>query len=313
MQLLTDSVAFASQIFPKAKNWTPLALDPTHAASGLGELAAHLNTGNPFFRSVDDSNRDWKFAFLVEHAPFSQFDLLLELNAANVALPDRMILLAGSGEGFHGQRKRPWTAIAGNIHLVIFFRPERKIQCYHTGFPIVAAISVVEAINDMNALSEQAAIKWVNDIVIGRAKVAGFVTHVQTLEGVVKTAVLGIGLNVGQKPEVKPGPFVPEVSSLQAKTSDPAKYSLDVVLSHLLKQLGLNYRRLLSGQSSQLLEDYRKRCMVVGRQVRILSDSLNKEAQEIASGRVSGIGDNLELFIEGREEPIRRGRLILED
>ena len=313
MKLFTDSVAFARHAFPEAKDWTPLTLDSSSLASGLIVLAAHLYAGNPFFRAVDDSSGEWEFAFLVEHAPFSQFDLLLELNAANVALPDRMILLAGSGEGFHGQRKRPWTAVAGNIHLAAFIRPDRKIQSYHTGFPIIAAISVVEAIDKTEALSEPAAIKWVNDIVIDRAKVAGFVTHVQTLEGVVKTAVLGIGLNVGQKPEVKPDLFVPEVSSLQASASDPSKCSLDIVLACLLEQLGLNYQRLLSGQSSQLLDDYRRRCMVVGRQVRVLSDPLNQEAQEIVSGRVGGIGDNLELFIEGREEPVHRGRLILED
>jgi BirA family biotin operon repressor/biotin-[acetyl-CoA-carboxylase] ligase len=313
MELFTDCVDFAGQVFPRVKDWKPCELDSPSLASGLRLLGERLYAGKPFFRAVDDSYMEWKFAFLVEHAPCSHFDLLLALNGEEASLPDRMILLARTGKGFRGQKMRPWAAVAGNIHLVVFFRPACKVQSYHINFPILAAVSMVEAIDGIKELSGRAAIKWVNDILIGRAKVAGFITHVQTLEDVVKTAVLGIGINVVKKPSVESNPFVPEVTSLQAEASDPSKCSQDVVLSRLLKQLGINYHRLLSGQSFQLLDYYRKRCMVLGRQVRVLSDPLKGESEEVASGRVIGIGDNLELYINNREEPVRRGRLVLED
>jgi hypothetical protein len=52
---------------------------------------------------------------------------------------------------------------------------------------------------------------------------------------------------------------------------------------------------------------------VIGQRVRILSDTPEEGQEEIASGIVKEIGENLELFLEGEKKPVTKGRLILTD
>ena len=65
---------------------------------------------------------------------------------------------------------------------------------------------------------------------------------------------------------------------------------------------------LCTGHYDALLDDYRRRCTVLGRPVAIHEDA--PEGREVARGRVAGITDDLALRLDGREEPVRGGRLI---
>jgi hypothetical protein len=50
---------------------------------------------------------------------------------------------------------------------------------------------------------------------------------------------------------------------------------------------------------------------VIGRQVTLCADEPASELEVIAEGRATGIGDGLELMIEGYERPFTKGRLII--
>jgi biotin-(acetyl-CoA carboxylase) ligase len=82
-------------------------------------------------------------------------------------------------------------------------------------------------------------------------------------------------------------------------------------LKHLLKSLDKNYGLLLDGKYKKLLDFYRKRSLVIGREVQIFSDIPNKKQTTISSGTVKQIGDNLELWMEGQKKPVTEGRLVL--
>ena len=83
------------------------------------------------------------------------------------------------------------------------------------------------------------------------------------------------------------------------------------MLEGLVHALDRNYRSYLDGGYSALIDRYRERSIITGREVTVRSDDPGTEPEVIASGRVSGLGDNLELLIEGIDEPVSRGRLIL--
>jgi BirA family biotin operon repressor/biotin-[acetyl-CoA-carboxylase] ligase len=204
--------------------------------------------------------------------------------------------------------------VAGNLHLTIHWRPGCALTDLGVGFQVLAAVSVVECLDALPGLPVRPGIKWVNDILLDSAKVAGFITHIQSQDGVVRAAVLGIGLNVEATPRVEPTPQVPAVTSLAAQSSPAAPFGQDVVLRLLLARLEDNYQKLCGGRSGELLDLYRERSVILGRHVRILSDPQGGgPGRELASGRVNRIGSGLELHIEGREEPVTRGRLILLD
>ena len=54
-----------------------------------------------------------------------------------------------------------------------------------------------------------------------------------------------------------------------------------------------------------------KQSLAIGREVNICSDIPGSGVRVIASGRVSKIGENLELFVEGEDRPVSKGRLII--
>ena len=313
MVIYTDSERSAREMFPEAENWRPVPSPTVFQAAGLRTLAARLFRGKEVLQGEVGDIPGGRTALCVSHSAFSQFDLVVELAGGPDPLPDGMVCMAGSGRGFHGQRGRPWAAEPGNLHLTIHWRPERVLSDQGVGFPMLAAVSVVESLDGLAGLSARPGIKWVNDILLDSAKVAGFVVHIQSQEDLVRSAVLGIGLNVETLPRVEPTEFVPAVTSLAANCPDPASCGLGVVLSRLLSRLEANYRKLCEGEAAALLDTYQERSVIMGRRVRILSDPLSGDSHELASGRVGRIGPRLEIYIDGRSEPVTRGRLILLD
>jgi BirA family biotin operon repressor/biotin-[acetyl-CoA-carboxylase] ligase len=185
------------------------------------------------------------------------------------------------------------------------------MEHFGVGFTILAAVSVVDAIDGLPGLERRAGIKWVNDILIEGAKVSGVLAYTQTMKDVVSSAVLGIGLNVETTPSVDPTPYVPRVAALRDFAPDKSTCTQGAVLEKLVHALDRNYRSYLDGGYKALIDRYRERSLVTGREVTVRSDDPSTEPEVIAAGRVSGLGENLELLIEGIEEPVSRGRLIL--
>jgi BirA family biotin operon repressor/biotin-[acetyl-CoA-carboxylase] ligase len=253
----------------------------------------------------------WNQLFLVESASQSQYDLLIELNRAGESLPDGVLCIAGDGKKFHGFRGRAWTASRGNLHVSVNFAPAQSIDHFGAGFMILAAVSVVEAIDSVPGLENRAGIKWVNDILINDAKVCGVLAYTQTMADAVTSAVLGIGLNVETTPPVTRTLFVPKAGSLCDFTSDRRTCNPAYLLEALMMSLDRNYRSLIKGNYSALLNRYRERSIIIGRDVDVLSDDSAVGSQVLASGRVKGLGQDLELILEGSERPISKGRLVL--
>jgi biotin-(acetyl-CoA carboxylase) ligase len=128
----------------------------------------------------------------------------------------------------------------------------------------------------------------------------------------VESAIIGIGMNVETNPGIGSDDFIPDSVSLLELVSTEEDCDLGKVFRRLLTRLEKNYIQLRTGDYNKLLSFYRERSLVIGRKVKILSDREDSDKSVIASGVVRKIGDNLELYLEGREHPVTHGRLILE-
>jgi len=310
MIIYTDDIGYAEHILPPdLEPWVPY--ETSAAGPNLHRLKKKLFSTRSVFRRSSDKLGRWPYALLVKHAPSSHFDHLVALSQRDVRLPDGILCLAGSGRKFHGQGQRSWSALEGNIHLAVYLSPQRIIKNFHTGFPILVAVSLVDALDAFDSLKGRANIKWVNDILIDKAKVAGFLIHTQSIENTVLTAILGIGLNVEKTPRIKADPFVPKVASLRNFVQEESALNQEKVLYQLLLSLEKNYDLLLNGQYDALLNSYRKRSLVIGRRVKVMSDAPRNRPGEIAAGTVVGIGENLELILKGVRKSVTSGRLIL--
>lgn len=248
------------------------------------------------------------------HAARSHYDLFVARLGGPDRAPDRTLAVAGSGDGFHGLRDRPWAAAAGNLHLVVAWRPGRAVPRFVPGFVALPAVAAAECLARFGGAAATARIKWPNDLVIGRAKLAGVLTHAQAVGDVVTDVILGIGLNVGTVPAVAPDPFVPAVTRLADHAAGPV--DLPLVLAALAEDLDRNYRLLRDGGWRELLDRYRALSCLPGRAVTVVADGPRAAGgaagRILAQGIVEAIGDDLELWLRGRPEPVRHGRLVLD-
>lgn len=303
-----DSQRYAREILAEDIAWSETPREFQN--EGLSVLASRLFSSEALVRSASVPGEFWRYLFAAEYASASQFDVVVDLCRQNVELPDGLLCSVGSGDLLHGQHDRPWVALPGNIHLTAHFSPDQSAADLGVGFSLLAAVSMIETIDRIEGLTGRASIKWVNDIVIDEAKVAGFITHTTSVEGIVASAVIGIGLNVEATPAITPDRFFHRAACLRDFINEKwTQCNQRIVFSLLLKTLAENYALLKAGQISRLLDSYRARSIVVGREVEILPDSPHCADKIPVRGTVAAIGDNLELYLHGREEPVTRGRL----
>jgi BirA family biotin operon repressor/biotin-[acetyl-CoA-carboxylase] ligase len=311
MIVFTDNIEYADDAFTGSSQWQrtqPSALDDR-----LQLLINSLYSGGPLHKTTTTMEGCWQYLFMVDEAPTSQYDVMVEMATRKTDLPDGIICVAGGGRNFHGQRGRAWATLPGNIHLTASLSPRRPIDKFHIGFSLLAAVSVIDTIDSIDSLAGNAKIKWINDVLIEGAKVAGFLAHTSSSGNTVSAAVLGIGLNVETTPRIAVDEVTPATASLRDYAADPEQCSRKPILRRLLQNLDKNYRLLLSGRCDRLLDTYRTRSAVIGRRVRIVTDAAGGQNEQTTAGKVLGIGENLELYLDGVTEPVTRGRLILPD
>lgn len=323
MAVYTDNPQFATAFLPTevTSGFMPATVSgpfnhPADTPGGLTDpsiekVLAQVFPDRGMLRSAPHSGSPWSTLVLSESSNGSQYDLLIDLARDSVPLPDRIACLAGSGTGFHGFKGRAWASPPGNVYLATHFAPKREIPRFEVAFTILATLSVVDALDQIVGLEGRAQIKWVNDILLEGAKVAGVLAYTQTQGRTVTSAILGIGLNVNTTPRVQPTPFVPEVSSLRGSLGTKANGLRASAFESLTHALNRNYDTLLQEGIDPLLERYRLRSLVIGEDVVICSETSDQEMNVLTHGRVMALGENLELIFRNKPEPVRGGRLVL--
>jgi BirA family transcriptional regulator, biotin operon repressor / biotin---[acetyl-CoA-carboxylase] ligase len=250
----------------------------------------------------------WSRALVVADAPSSHFDRLREGLAGGLELPGPTACLALAGQGFHGQRGRPWLSAPGNLHLCAAF-PEPGLAARDApSLPMLPAVALVDAVRAMTGGALRPGIKWVNDVLVGGRKIGGVLTATQTQGDRVSAVLLGIGLNVATAPPVPPTPFVPSVGCLAESGSG---VTLADAVAGVLAALGRRMVEVVTDGGGALLDAYRDASLVIGRDVRVFADPERGESPStpVARGKVYGIAADLSLILEGVDTPVASGRL----
>jgi len=304
MLIYTDNLDYANQIVKSTPDWqVNKRRSPVDKWDDM--LVTRLLRPEKVVQYAPIPFPNYTLVIVAEHAPRSQFELIHELISEGQEMPDGLVCLAGYGEDFKGFHNRTWTALPGNLHVTILFKPGQAINQAESGMLALGPVSVVEAIGKVNTLAATVGIKWVNDVVIQGSKVAGILTRSQITGNILAHIALGIGINIGKSPQLPPDPFVPSVSHL----NQFGDCSVSELFWHLLDSLAENYQLLVSGKGSLVVEKYIRYNVIAGREVVIFSDFPGEPPRELRRGKVTGIGDQLELYLDGTSEPLRRGRL----
>lgn len=191
-----------------------------------------------------------------------------------------------------GRLGRKWEAPAGRALLVsILLRPPPDRRAAELS--LVGGIAVALTVEDALGLSAQ--IKWPNDVMVNRRKVAGVLAEAS--EG---TVVLGIGLNVNQtRDELPQDGRVPAGSLL---TTDAVERERAPLLAVLVFELERAYKLWQAGGLAELYEELGSRDFLRGRRITI----------EGNSGLAIGVdrSGRLEVELDGERRLIESGDVV---
>jgi BirA family transcriptional regulator, biotin operon repressor / biotin---[acetyl-CoA-carboxylase] ligase len=173
----------------------------------------------------------------------------------DTSLPEGALVVADHQTAGRGRLGRSWEAPPGKALLFsILLRPppERNVP----ELSLVAGIAVADALERTLGLSVQ--LKWPNDVMLRRRKVAGCLAEVR--DGVV---VLGIGLNVNQTREELPE-HAGSLLTLTGRGTDR-----EALLSTVLDDLETRYSDWAEGGLDAVYEGLGPRDFLRGRRVSV--------------------------------------------
>lgn len=183
-------------------------------------------------------------------------------------LPEGAVAVSDHQTGGRGRLGRTWTAPPATAVLVSVMLqppPDRHLP----ELSLVAALATAEAVEEATGLTAQ--IKWPNDVMVNRRKVAGILSEVSG--GV----VVGIGVNVNQTREQLPADASTLPGSLLTLTG--RAYDRAAVLGSLLFRLERIYDSWRHGGLADLYGELGARDFLRGR--RITVDQTGATAMQI--------------------------------
>jgi BirA family biotin operon repressor/biotin-[acetyl-CoA-carboxylase] ligase len=170
------------------------------------------------------------------------------------------VLLAEFQSKGRGRKEREWVSSSGqNLTFSILLKGEFKEQKINL-INFSAAIAVAQAIENLYQLDVE--LKWPNDVLIHKKKIAGILLESVSKANKISRVVVGIGINVNQ-PNF-PGQF--EIHSIASR---------EKLLSEVLN----NFEELLEiskKSGKKVLADWRNRCKMLGERIKIVDGDLVK-------------------------------------
>jgi BirA family transcriptional regulator, biotin operon repressor / biotin---[acetyl-CoA-carboxylase] ligase len=173
----------------------------------------------------------------------------------DTSLPEGALVVADHQTAGRGRLGRSWDAPAGTallFSLLLKPPPERIVP----QLSLVAGIATADTLERTLGLSVQ--IKWPNDVMLRRRKVAGCLAEARD-----EAVVLGIGVNVNQTSDQLP----PNAGSLRSLTG--REWDREEILSRLLEDLGRRYSEWLAGGLDAVYEGLGPRDFLRGRRVSV--------------------------------------------
>jgi BirA family transcriptional regulator, biotin operon repressor / biotin---[acetyl-CoA-carboxylase] ligase len=205
------------------------------------------------------------------------------------------IATADHQTGGRGRRGRTWVEAPGTSVLVsVLLRPPPGREAPQLS--LVGGLAAAMAAEDTLALAAQ--IKWPNDVMVNRRKVAGVLAEAR--DGVV---VLGIGINVNQTREQLPEDA--RVAAASLRTVDGRVRDRERVLGLLLAHLDRLYGAWREGGLDAVYDDLGSRDFLRGRRVSV--DGVAGVARMIVrDGRLEIATDSGPVLVESGEVVFER-------
>ena len=218
---------------------------------------------------------------------------------AQAGAPHGTLVVAEEQTRGRGRLGRSWESPRGTgIWMSLILRPSFSPQ-FASRITVMAALAAVNAIDNITGL--KASIKWPNDIIINSKKVCGILTEMQADPDLIEYAVLGMGINVNTEA------FPPELENTAASLylESGAKVDRCLLTARIVYWFEKIYDSYeATGDFTGILNEYREKCITLGRRVRVTGVSGEFE------GIAGGLTGNCELVVvtgDGTEHTVLSG------
>ena len=221
---------------------------------------------------------------------------------AKQGAPHGTVLIADHQTGGRGRLGRSFHSPAGSgIYMSVILRPRcAPQQIMH--LTCAAAVAMCDAVE--NSAGFRPGIKWTNDLVWGKRKIAGVLTELGfDHRGNVDFAVVGIGINCCQRET----DFPEEIRSIAGSLSSVSGQEINraAVAAAMMDALYRMDARLLTDKA-QILRQYRTDCITLGQEVSLV------RGEEIRHGTALDIDDDGALLVrlsDGSTEVVNSGEV----
>lgn len=197
----------------------------------------------------------------------------------NSKMPDGSVFIAEIQNGGKGRRGRKWESQEGKgIWMSILSKPDISLADV-SKISLAAGLAVCDTMREAGL---DAMIKWPNDIVINKRKVCGILTELSIEKSGKNYVVTGIGINVNTMG------FSQELS--ERATSMFLECGKKFLRAKIAASVICNYEKrcaeLKTRDTESFIEDYRKMCLTLGKDVRVIGSDCEFDAY--ACGITSG-------------------------
>src|SRR5438270_175283 len=119
---------------------------------------------------------------------------------AREGAPEGTLVWADAQEAGRGRRGRPWLSPPGNLYLSLLLRPDAPAsRAPQLGF--VTALALADALRLLAGTGLALSLKWPNDVLAGRAKLAGILLESEMAAGGgLDFVIIGVGVNLTSAP-----------------------------------------------------------------------------------------------------------------
>lgn len=225
----------------------------------------------------------------------------LKLLAAQGA-PHGTVLLSDRQTAGRGRRGRSFHSPAGvGIYMSVLLRPDCPPDAL-MHLTCAAAVALCDAVKETTGILP--GIKWTNDLVVGRRKLAGILTElVLDSRGHVSGAILGVGINCLQRPEDFPEELREMAVSLAQLTPEPPSRAR---LAAAMLEAFCRMDRYLLSCREQILSRYRSLCVTLGQPVSLLRGDTVRHGRAVD---LNAQGALIVEFPDGHRETVDSGEV----
>ena len=196
-------------------------------------------------------------------------------------LPDGTVIMAGHQTAGRGQQGAKWESDCGkNLTLSVYLKPKTVPIGKSFYLTMVVSLAVKDVLTSV--IGEEVKIKWPNDIYWRNQKIAGILIENTLTGSIIKSSVIGIGMNVNQ--DLFSEAIADKAVSIYQITK--TRQDLISILTNLCCHLEKYYLILLSGRYHILHKNYSESLYLGGKLTHF------GENGQVFEGTIVGVEDS---------------------